>query len=589
MECPVDLSALTLFSPISRTASSSPPFSDNNDLIRAVPWYKTVASMHLWDPSSLDAVFISSPWALLGLPFLTRKPGFSKSTMIYATEPTVRLGRLMMEELVSMHMEYVRYYGSDKKLGLPDWMNWTELEGLQMEWKRMVLGEEKEELTGWMPLYSAGDIKDCIDKIQPLRLGEEACFNGILVIKALSSGLEIGSCNWLIKSPKGSLVYLSSSVFGSAHAMEFDYLSLTGQDIVIFSDFSSLSSMDSDEENINKCALSGESEDQSVQKLTGADEIEDEAEKMHFILSCIVDSVKEGGSVLIPSGRFGVIFALLEHICDFLSSLNMKVPIYIISETAQETLALTNSLPEWLCKQRQEKLFSGEALFHHVELIKEGMVTVYPFLYSSDLLEKWKEPCIVISPHWSLRLGSAVQLLRRWHADPKSLLILEEGVPAELALMPFKPVKMKVLQCSFLSGIQMKKVNPLFETLRPKLILLKPTQFPEKNMAAARLKGKLLLRKGIYFLTLPDKPLNMSIKPSLHWGDVDPTCLIKVLNEKKFDGSVLHNENSDFCVLVTKPAEALIEVKSNKIMISCKDEIFSALIYEALKSICNGI
>lgn len=70
---------------------------------------------------------------------------------------------------------------------------------------------------------------------------------------------------------------------------------------------------------------SGESEDQSVQKLTGADEIEDEAEKIHFILSCIVNSVKEGGSVLIPSGRFGVIFALLEHICDFLGSLNMKV------------------------------------------------------------------------------------------------------------------------------------------------------------------------------------------------------------------------------------------------------------------------
>lgn len=75
------------------------------------------------------------------------------------------------------------------------------------------------------------------------------------MIKALSSGLEIGSCNWSIKSPKGNLVYLSSSVFGSAHAMEFDCLSLTGQDVVIFSDFSSLNSMDSDEENTNRCAL----------------------------------------------------------------------------------------------------------------------------------------------------------------------------------------------------------------------------------------------------------------------------------------------------------------------------------------------
>lgn len=118
---------------------------------------------------------------------------------------------------------------------------------------------------------------------------------------------------------------------------------------------------------------------------------------------------------------------------------------------------------------------------------------------------------------------------------------------------------------------------------------LQPRKLPEKNMAAARLKGKLLLRKGVYFLVLPDEPLNMSIKPSLHWGNVDPTSLMQVLNEKEIDGSITHNENSDFCVCVAKPAEALIEVKSNEIMISCKDETFSALIYEALKSICNGI
>jgi integrator complex subunit 9 len=61
-----------------------------------------------------------------------------------------------------------------------------------------------------------------------------------------------------------------------------------------------------------------------LDELTAADEIE-EADKMHFICSCIVDSVKEGGSVLIPSGRLGVVLPLLEHICDFLGSFKMKV------------------------------------------------------------------------------------------------------------------------------------------------------------------------------------------------------------------------------------------------------------------------
>jgi hypothetical protein len=118
---------------------------------------------------------------------------------------------------------------------------------------------------------------------------------------------------------------------------------------------------------------------------------------------------------------------------------------------------------------------------------------------------------------------------------------------------------------------------------------LQPRKFSEKNMAAARLKGKLLLRKGVYFLALPSEPQNMSAKPLLHWGNMDPNCLMQVLNEKEIDGSILHNENSDFCVRVTKPAEALIEVKSNKIMIACKDKAFSDLIYEVLKGLCNGI
>ncbi|KAJ3708641.1 hypothetical protein LUZ61_012346 [Rhynchospora tenuis] len=156
LECPIDLSALAVFSPISRThssSSSSPPCSDDDSLIRAVPWYKTVASLHLWDPSSFDAVLISSPCGLLGLPFLTRKPGFSSSTKIYATEATVRFGHLMMKELAFIHTEYEWYYGPDKKPGLPDWMNWTNLERLQMELKRIVLGEKQEELSGWVHLY----------------------------------------------------------------------------------------------------------------------------------------------------------------------------------------------------------------------------------------------------------------------------------------------------------------------------------------------------------------------------------------------------------------------------------------------------
>ena len=47
----------------------------------------------------------------------------------------------------------------------------------------------------------------------------------------------------------------------------------------------------------------------------------------------------------------------------FLANFNLfpfafdQVPIYIISSATEELLAFLNVIPEWLCKQRQEKLF----------------------------------------------------------------------------------------------------------------------------------------------------------------------------------------------------------------------------------------
>lgn len=75
-------------------------------------------------------------------------------------------------------------------------------------------------------------------KIVSLKYAEEACYNGMFVIKAFSSGLEIGSCNWSITTPKGSIAYISSSVFSPATAMGFNYRALERSDVILYSDFS---------------------------------------------------------------------------------------------------------------------------------------------------------------------------------------------------------------------------------------------------------------------------------------------------------------------------------------------------------------
>lgn len=82
-----------------------------------------------------------------------------------------------------------------------------------------------------------------MQKIHPLRYGEETYFNGSIMLKAYSSGLDIGSCNWTIKSTRRAIAYISGSIFLPACWKGFDYLSLLGNDVVLFSDLSSLGSI----------------------------------------------------------------------------------------------------------------------------------------------------------------------------------------------------------------------------------------------------------------------------------------------------------------------------------------------------------
>jgi hypothetical protein len=98
-------------------------------------------------------------------------------------------------------------------------------------------------------LLSAADVKDCLQKVQTLRYAEEVCYNGTLVIKAFSSGLEIGACNWSINGPKRDIAFISSSIFVPAHAMSFNYRALQGNDIILYSDFSSLDAVEEAEDD----------------------------------------------------------------------------------------------------------------------------------------------------------------------------------------------------------------------------------------------------------------------------------------------------------------------------------------------------
>ncbi|XP_020539093.1 integrator complex subunit 9 isoform X2 [Jatropha curcas] len=675
LDCPLDLSALTIFSPVPADfcpivlegSSNSPVYDslntgletqkrckiekplDAKNLIYAEPWYKTAKNLQFWDPSSIDIVLISSTMGMLGLPFLTRSKGFSAK--IYTTEATARLGQLMMEDLVSMHNEFRNFYGPTE-FDSPQWMKWEELELLPSSLGEVALGKDGSELGSWMPLYRSVDVHDCMQKVQTLKYAEAACHNGALVIKAFSSGLEIGSCNWTVEGPEENFACVSSSIFVSAHAMEFDYRALQGKDLILYSDFSAViedvehHDNDSSPTTNNLSTISDEDNQKELNEcLLSNDESLLESEKLAFICSCVVDSVTAGGSVLFPLNRLGIVLQLLEQIPISLESSDLKVPIYIISSIAAELLAFTNIIPEWLCKLRQEKLFSGEPLFSHIELMKGKKLHVFPDLHSPNLITNWREPCIIFAPHWSLRLGPLVHLVRRWSGDQNSLLVLEDRLDADMALLPFKPIAMKVLQCSFISGIQMRKAQPLLSVLQPKTVVLpedlKPkvndskssshsfsvfyynenetldiqslkdsfgveiatdlaTSFSwrklkQNNMDVTRLDGQLFINDKKHQLLLGDKVLDSSeSRPLLQWGLLDMEKLLALLSKMGINGSI-EQRTSDAeseivrIIQIHNPNKALIEARATSTVISTCDENLGSQIFQAISSLLDAI
>ncbi|KAG0540652.1 hypothetical protein BDA96_03G427300 [Sorghum bicolor] len=188
LDCPIDLSALAVFAPV-------PLAGDAGGLIRAVPRYWLPAAAKA---GGVDAVIVSSATGMLGLPFLTGLPGFA-NTKVYVTEVAAKIGKLMMEELVEMHCEFVRYYGSDTDVS-PKWMEGKEFNELMSMLQKAVIEDKENDSASLVPLYSLGNIEDCMHKVQPVKYAEEVCFNGIFMLKASSSGLELGNSTWAIKA-----------------------------------------------------------------------------------------------------------------------------------------------------------------------------------------------------------------------------------------------------------------------------------------------------------------------------------------------------------------------------------------------------
>lgn len=274
---------------------------------------------------------------------------------------------------------------------------------------------------------------------------------------------------------------------------------------------------------------------------------------------------------------------------------------------------------------------------------------MFPEIHSPELLTIWQEPCVIFCPHWSLRLGPVVHLLRRWCANPDSLLIMEEGIDLELGVLPFKPMEVKVLKCSFISGINVKKAPYLLEALQPMHVVLPEDLRPhfshlnhtyslsyfsenetlvipklkkqgsELSIAVdlasqllccaksplgkdgkefVRLKGELSMERGKYQLVIGNDraPSSSQSRPVVCWGRIDPEALVAALGNTGIKATVEQSQPSSSSSTTTKsmihisePSEASIEVSTEKTLISAADEDFALRISESICTLLKCI
>ncbi|EFJ15335.1 hypothetical protein SELMODRAFT_422724 [Selaginella moellendorffii] len=581
LECPLDLSSLSLFLPTEEALSENarrkkPKKGDSSELvvkapfrragdgvvIDAEPWYQS-ADLSVLDVALINAVVISRPESMLALPFLTRNPDFTAK--IFATYPTATVGKLLMQELVSSHRDFLKLYGASSLENHPEFTQCEVPEAL----KDCLLGEHNSGILNWHKLYSAEDVLGCMERIQTLRYGEEAPIDGCVVLTPYSSGQGIGASNWVIKGPCSSVTYVSSCDVAAAAAScaSQDLTSLDGSQVLLVSakqPTSSVEKLEMDTEAEPRSRLttrpwvnarvefitSHNAKPRMANSVLSEKREPQQRSLLAQVANAAADALSKGGSVLIPTSVSDTVLAR-SFLCK---------SIFYVSPSAQEFLAFTNTVPEWLSSSRQEKLYNGESLFGHVELLKEGKLSHFPSL-SPEVVSR----------------GALSSLIDR--LQPK------------FAVVPERLKSVVTSDCAHRAPL---KIPSLEEELNMELSAdlasrIKPKQTRSgNNVALARLSAEMHFHDGNFYLEMP-RVSRMIQTPQRFCGTPDVDALLRALREKGLvDIQQSFAEQPDGSkvpvISVTFQTSASIELNGSETIIKTSDPVLRRLVADAVIS-----
>ncbi|XP_074114483.1 integrator complex subunit 9-like [Cotesia typhae] len=152
------------------------------------------------DFSEIDVILVSNYTCMMGLPFITEATGFKG--IVYATEPTLQIGRFFMEELV----QYIE------------------------QTPRTTLAKYWKEMLHILPSPLADAVKPNLGGINYYFLQD---IYRALTVTSISSGYCLGSSNWLISCEHEKVAYVSGSSTLITHPRPMKQTTLKHSDVLI--------------------------------------------------------------------------------------------------------------------------------------------------------------------------------------------------------------------------------------------------------------------------------------------------------------------------------------------------------------------
>lgn len=380
------------------------------------------------DFSSIDVILLTSYTNILALPYITEYSGFNGK--VFATEPTLQIGRLLMEELVA----YNENTQNRKKCS-----HWKRKE--IQRYLPSPLSDFKEAIA-WETLYSSHDVSSCVSKVQMVGFCEKINVLGLIQVTPVSSGLSIGSTNWILQTDFHKISYLSSSSLYATHAKPMNQQLLKDADVCI------------------------------MNSLTETHTANPDAMLREFC-SNLALTLKNGGNVLVPCLPSGVVYDLFEYVCTFMDGSGLSlIPVYFVSPSAHSSLEHANIYAEWLNQTKQAKMYLPEPPFLHHELVKNGRIKQFPTVHDG-LSNNFKSPCVVFTGHPSLRFGDVIHFMELWGHDKRNTIIFIDSEFNYMdALTPYQPLAMKAVFCPIDPKMNYHQANKLMKDISPKCLVI---------------------------------------------------------------------------------------------------------------------